>query len=79
MPDVDALDRPVVAPSIKDAIDKAFTGVNGRGALLVIADERGTRAQLAAKFDHGWRVAGGGGIAWAEKKPYGYVAIEKVW
>lgn len=79
MPETDALGRPVVAPSIKDAIDKAFTGVDGRGALLVIADEKGTRAQLAAKFDHGWRVAGGAGVQWAEKKPIGYIAIERVW
>ncbi len=75
----DELGRPTVAPSIKDAIDKAFTGVQGRGALLVIADEHGTRGQLAAKYGDHWRVAGGAGIDWADKKPSGYVAVQRVW
>lgn len=75
----DDLGRPSIAPSIKDAIDHAFTGVQGRGALLVIADEHGTRGQLAAKLNGTWKVAGGGGIEWADKKPIGFVAIEAIW
>lgn len=75
----DDLGRPTVAPSIKDAIDASFKGVQGRGALLVIADEHGTRAQLAAKYGEHWRVAGGAGFDWAEKKPAGFIGIERVW
>jgi hypothetical protein len=75
----DDLGRPTVAPSIKDAIANAFTGVQGRGALVVIADEHGTRGHLAAKIGDHWKVAGGGGIEWADKKPSGFVAIEAVW
>lgn len=79
MPDLDPLGRPPIASAIKAAIDQAFIGVDGRGALLIIADDQGTRAHLAAKFGEHWKVAGGGGVAWADKKPTGFVAIEATW
>jgi hypothetical protein len=75
----DTLGRPDVAPSIREAIARAFDGVEGRGALLMIADERGTRAHLAAKLADHWKVAAGGGFNWSEKKPSGFVAVEAVW
>jgi hypothetical protein len=77
--DMDDLDRPVVSPSIKDAIDHAFDGVQGRGALVVIADEQGTRAHLAANLNGHWKVAAGAGFDWATRKPNGYVAVQAVW
>jgi hypothetical protein len=80
MPDVtDELGRPAITPDLKAAIDHAFDGVQGRGALLVIADEHGTRAQLAGKLNGHWKVAGGGGMTWSEKKPYGFIGIEATW
>lgn len=79
MPDIDELGRPAITPDLKAAIDHAFDGVQGRGALLVIADEHGTRAQLAGKLNDHWKVAGGGGMTWSEKKPYGFVGIEATW
>lgn len=77
----DPFDRPPIAPSIKAAIDQAFQGLDAsdRGALLIIADEQGTRAHLAAKLNDHWRVAAGAGWQWAEKKPSGFVAIEASW
>ncbi len=78
---LDALGRPVVAEPIKQAIRDAFTAVPAgkRGALLVIADETGTRCQLAAKIGDTWKVAGGGGWSYGAKRPFGYVAVEAVW
>lgn len=79
MPRLDELDRPVVSPSIKDAIDHAFDGVQGRGALVVIADDQGTRGHLAANLNGHWKVAAGGGFNWADKKPSGFVGVQAVW
>jgi hypothetical protein len=79
MPDTDELGRPAITPDLKAAIDHAFDGVQGRGALLVIADEHGTRMTAAAKYGDHWRVAGGAGVNWSEKKPYGFIGIEAVW
>ena len=75
----DALGRQDVSPSIKASIENAFVGVDGRGALLVIADETGTRAHLAAKLGDHWKVAGGGGVNWADTKPTGFVAVQATW
>lgn len=76
---VDHLGRPTVTPDIRASIANAFQGVEGRGALLILADERGTRAHLAAKIGDHWKVAAGGGFEWAEKKPAGFVGVEFVW
>lgn len=79
----DALDRPVISDSIKSKIAMAFQDIpkGKKAALLVIADEHGTRGVVAAKIGHSgdWKVAAGGGIDWAEKKPYGYVALAGSW
>jgi hypothetical protein len=78
-PPVDALGRPDIAQPIRDEITRAFQHVKGRGALLIIADETGTRAHLAAKFGDHWKVAAGGGFAWDTKQPVGFIAVEAVW
>jgi hypothetical protein len=77
----DELNRPDIATPIKDAIARAFTAVpeGKRGAFLVVADEKGTRVHLAAKFGDSWKVAGGGGWAYGTKRPSGYVAVEASW
>ena len=79
MPAVDDLGRPSIAPSIKAQIDQAFDGLEGRGAVLIIADETGTRAHLAAKLNDHWKVAAGAGWTWADKKPSGFVTIAATW
>jgi hypothetical protein len=77
----DALGRPVVSEPIKAHIQAAFQAVppGKRGALLIIADERGTRAHLAAKLGDHWKVAGGSGWTWGSTRPSGWVAIEGTW
>lgn len=76
---LDELDRPVLASDLRQAIDNAFEGVDGRGAMIIVADETGTRAHLAAKLGDHWKVAAGGGIVWADPKPVGFVGVQWVW
>lgn len=49
-----------------------------RGALVVIADEHGSRALLAAKLGDHWKVAAGGGADWAGPVT-GTVAVVGSW
>jgi len=76
--DTDRLGRPTTSAEIRQAIDDSFKGVQGRGALLVIADDWGARATLAAKFGEHWKVAGGAGAPWGGPVT-GTVAIQAVW
>ena len=76
---VDDLGRPAVADQDRQRIREAFAGLSGRGALLIIADDTGTRGHLAAKFGEHWKVAAGGGFAWDTKKPSGFIAVEATW
>lgn len=73
--------RPSVSSADLDRIREAFAQVPAgkRGALLVIADETGTRAHLAAAVGDHWKIAAGGGVSWKERKPTGYVAVEATW
>ena len=77
----DEFGRPLLSDAIKQSVADAFKAVpdDKRGALLVIADEHGTRGVLAAKINDHWKVAASGGFEWGEKKPSGYVAIEGSW
>lgn len=77
----DSLGRPILAEGMKRQIEEAFKVVptDKRGAVLVIADERGARAHVAAKINGSWKVAGGGGVAWAGKKPEGWVGVMGSW
>lgn len=77
----DALGRPEVGQTIKDAISTAFAVVpeGKRGALLVIATEDGARAHLAAKIGNHWRVAAGAGWVWETRDVGAFVAISGVW
>jgi hypothetical protein len=66
---------------MKALIDDAFSLVpeGKRGALLVIADEQGARAHLAAKLNDRWKVAAGLGVPWQGEKPSGWVAVQASW
>jgi hypothetical protein len=68
----------VVQDEVRQKIRDAFMGVDGRGALLVIADTNGVRAHVAAKLGEHWKVAGGGGVEWGGKIS-GEVMLMGVW
>ncbi len=77
----DALGRPEVGQTIKQAITTAFAVVpeGKRGALLVIATEDGARAHLAARINGNWKVAAGAGWAWETRAIGGFCAVEATW
>ncbi len=78
-PALDPLGRTSIAEGMKRQIDEAFAGLQGRGALIVIADEHGARAHLAAKLGDHWKVAAGVGVDWIGTKPVGWVGIIGSW
>lgn len=49
-----------------------------RGALIVIADQHGPRAHVAAKIDDHWKVALAAGVSW-KGEVNGVVAIQGAW
>ncbi len=76
----DAYGRTPITDSVKQAIADAFAAVPAgkRGALLILVDEQGARAMLAARLGQHWKVAAGGGATW--RGPItGQVAIEASW
>lgn len=77
----DALGRTPIAEGMKRQIEAAFDVVpkGKRGALLVIADEHGARAHLAAKIKGDWKVAGGASVPWTGEKPQGWVGVIGSW
>jgi hypothetical protein len=68
----------VVQDEVRQKIRDAFMGVDGRGALLVIADTTGVRAHVAANLNGTWKVAAGGGVNW-KGKVTGEVMLMGVW
>lgn len=76
---VDDLGRTPISDAMKSRVSDTLNSLPpgaSHAALLVITYEDGiTRGEVAAKLGESWKVAGGGGFVWAEKKPYGYVAI----
>ncbi len=83
MPAVDSLGRAPIDRPIKQAIAEAFKELpeHRRGALVVIADEHGTRAHLAARVGKSgnWKVAAGAGVQWVERKPVGWIGVIGAW
>jgi hypothetical protein len=59
--------RPPISEQARQLVAQAFRAVpaDKRGALLVIADEQGARAHLAARLGDTWKVAFTGGRAWS--------------
>jgi hypothetical protein len=76
----DALDRPLVEDTLREEIDAAFAGVQGRGALIALADTNGARLTLAARLgeEGRWKVAGGAGVSWHGRID-GRVMVMGVW
>lgn len=69
MPDNSVSSEPPFTPiadAVRVSIRDAFTAVpkGKRGALLVIADEHGARATVAANIGGSWRVAAGAAKPW---------------
>ena len=58
--------RTPIADAVRQSITEAFAIVpdGKRGALVVIADEHGPRAVVAAKLNGHWKVAAGGSVPW---------------
>lgn len=77
----DALGRPLLAEGMKRQIDAAFATVPSgkRGAVLILANEHGATAHLAAKIGDHWKVAAGGGVPWKGEKPSGWIGIAGAW
>lgn len=67
----ETLGRTPISDAVRLSISDAFRAVpeGRRSALLVIADERGARAMVAA----------GTAVEWTGKRPTGYVSIEGSW
>jgi len=78
---VDALNRTPISNWMKAKIESELNGIadDKRGALIIMADDHGTTAHLAARLSDGWKVAGEIGWEWSEKRPSGFVAIERAW
>lgn len=78
---LDPLGRTPIAAGMKAQIEAEFAALpqNKRGAILVIANERGATAHLAAKFGDHWKVAAGAGFAWHERRPSGWASVEFAW
>lgn len=76
----DALGRTPISDAVKASIDAAFRAVpdGKRGALLMVADEHGTRVHVAAKLGKDWKVAAGAGWTW-DGQVTGSVAVVGVW
>ena len=72
--------RTPISDAIRDSLSDAFKAVpdNKRGALVVIADEQGARAMLAAKLGDNWKVAAGVSKPW-DGPVTGSVAIMGTW
>jgi hypothetical protein len=74
---------PTVTPisdAVKASINDAFRAVpdGKRGALLILADEHGARAMLAANLNGNWKVAVEGSKPW-HGPVTGTVAIVGSW
>jgi hypothetical protein len=83
MSELDPLGRTPLAEGMKRQIQSALAEIpeGKRGALLVVADENGARAMLAAKIGStgDWKIAAGIGVPWKERKPTGWIGVQGAW
>jgi len=72
--------RPSISDQVKLQIAQSLAAVPAgkKGALLVLADEHGARAMLAARLNDSWKVAMSAGSAWTGHVT-GTVAVEGSW
>jgi hypothetical protein len=78
---LDARGRPEISNWMKAKIERELAAIpdGKRGALVVIGDEQGARAHLAARIGDRWKVAAGAGVDWMNRKPRGEIAVEYAW
>jgi hypothetical protein len=81
--ELDPLGRTPLSAGMKAQIDSALAEIpeGKRGALIVVADENGARAMLAAKIGSkgDWKIAAGIGVHWKERKPQGWIGVQGAW
>lgn len=77
----DDLGRPPIASGLKAQVEAALQEIpdGKRGALVVLANEHGASAHLAARLNGNWKVAAGAGVPWKDGKPRGWVAVMGCW
>ena len=70
-----------LADATKQSLADAFRAVpdGKRGALVIIADEHGAKAMVAANLNGNWKIAAGTAVDWTGKHPTGYVEIVGSW
>jgi hypothetical protein len=78
---LDPLGRTPIASMMKARIAEALRTIDEdkRGAVLVLVDDRGAQAHIAAKLNGSWKVAGGLSVPWETRKPTGWIGIEGAW
>ncbi len=76
----DSMGRVSIADAMKRDIDAAFGAIpdGKRGAIVVVADDSGARAHVAAKVNGNWKVAAGVGRTW-NGTISGSVAVVGAW
>jgi Mg-chelatase subunit ChlD len=83
MSELDPLGRTPLAAGMKAQIEATLREIpdGKRAALLVVADETGARAVVAAKIGPkgDWKIAAGLGTAWREPRPSGWVSVQGSW
>jgi hypothetical protein len=79
-PIVDPLGRTPIASMLKQQIAQSLALIppGKRGALVVIGDEQGGSAHLAARLGSTWKIAGGIGARW-DGAVSGSVVIAGAW
>lgn len=77
----DSFGRTPLADGMKRQIEDMFSVVptQKRGALIVIADERGARLQVAAKLNGTWKVAAGAGVTIEGWKSSAWIGLIGIW
>lgn len=80
-PTLDRFGRPEITEDARERIRKAFEGVDGRAALILLGDTqtKTVRGHVAAKYDNGWKVAAGGGFDFGTRQPFAEFVVVKVW
>lgn len=81
VPPTDDLGRQPISNWMRAKIDQELSGLpkDKRGAVIVVANEQGATAHLAARIGDHWKVAAGGGFRWDERRPTGEVSVEFAW
>jgi hypothetical protein len=73
--------RTPIADSLRRQIAQQLDALpeDKRGALVIVADDHGARAHLAARLGEGWKIAFEAGKAWDEPAPTWSVGVAGAW